>query len=394
MSGERGMVAWVAHFDFRRRYAGMFAQLQAVSALRGLGYDVRLVLHRPLGVTAAALRAQLEGVLADAGLPAALPMVGIPVAEGVRGWMRWYATVAVSWARWKGARLVWTRDVVVADHATRLGIPTILEYHLQLSAAKARCVGRTLPRPALRAFVVISEAHRRMLVEESGLPPEKMVVGHSAVDVGAFRAPPEPRAALGLPEGPLVMYAGSLYRGRGTEELLRVAAERPGVSFAFVGGPDEEAERFRARSREAGLANVRFTGRIPQGEVPRYLCAADVLVLPHTAEATAVDGAALAGIASPLKLFEYMAAARPVVASGLGPVREVLEDGRTGVLVPPGDARALAEGIDAVLADPALARRLAGEARAEVEKYTWSGRTRRILERAGIEPPASGGGAR
>jgi glycosyltransferase involved in cell wall biosynthesis len=389
------MVAWIAHFDFRRRYAGMFAQLQAVSALRALGYDVRLVLHRPRGVTAAAMRAELEGVLADAGLPAGLPVVGIPVPEGVRGWMRWYATASVVWARWKGARLVWTREVLAADHATRLGIPTILEYHLQLSAAKARRVRRTLARPALRSFVVISEAHRRLLVEESGLPGEKMLVGHSAVDVEAFRAGDEPgRAALGLPEGPLVMYAGSLYRGRGVEELLGAAAERPGVSFAVVGGPDEEAERFRARSREAGLANVRFTGRIPQGEVPRYLRAADVLVLPHTAEATAVDGAALAGIASPLKLFEYMAAARPVVASGLGPVREVLEDGRTGVLVPPGDARALAEGIDAVLADPALARRLAEGARAEVEKYTWSARTRRILERAGIELPASGGGAR
>ena len=83
---------------------------------------------------------------------------------------------------------------------------------------------------------------------------------------------------------------------------------------------------------------------------------------------------------SPLKMFEYMAAARPIVASDLPALREVLRDRENAVLVEPDNAAALADGLRCLLGDASLAHRLATQARRDVEAYTWENRARIILD--------------
>ena len=131
-------------------------------------------------------------------------------------------------------------------------------------------------------------------------------------------------------------------------------------------------KRLRALVSTLGLADrVRFTGLVPPDQVLPRLQEADVLVQP-------LIDAPYTKYASAMKLFDYMAAGRPIVAFDLASTREVVADGRTARLVEPGSVEALAAGIRDVLADPAAADRMARAGFAEVANYTWARRAERI----------------
>jgi glycosyltransferase involved in cell wall biosynthesis len=118
---------------------------------------------------------------------------------------------------------------------------------------------------------------------------------------------------------------------------------------------------------------VRWLGQLPHGDVPRLLAAADVALAPYPD---------LPGFGfSPLKLYEYLGAGVPVVASDLGQIRTVLDSGRWGSLVAPGDPAALAAGVRAVLADAPTARARAEAARAmALREHSWRARATRITD--------------
>ncbi len=116
---------------------------------------------------------------------------------------------------------------------------------------------------------------------------------------------------------------------------------------------------------------------VPQEEGPEHLAAMDILVAPHVPNA---DGTRFFG--SPTKLFEYLAMGRAIVASRLGQIGDVLEDGRTALLVPPGDEAALVRSIVALLDDPARRAALGAAAReVALERHTWEAHVRGITER-------------
>jgi glycosyltransferase involved in cell wall biosynthesis len=116
---------------------------------------------------------------------------------------------------------------------------------------------------------------------------------------------------------------------------------------------------------------VRFTGQVEPSRVPALLSEATMLVLPTVATESAA-------YTSPLKLFEYFAAGRPVIASDLAPVRELVRDGENGLLFSAGDADALAGAIRRLGDDRPLAAALAQTAFAEVERYSWRRRAERL----------------
>jgi glycosyltransferase involved in cell wall biosynthesis len=254
------------------------------------------------------------------------------------------------------------------------------------ASARGRAAARRLAvSDRLARWVFISGRLRELFRETVALPDARCLVEHDAVDLERF-TPPAPAVAarrrLGLAaERPLVVYCGQLYPGRGAELLLDVAAAAPGLDVLLVGGQPEDVERLRAAAATRGLGNVRLTGHRSVGELPGYLFAADVLVMPHTTRSLASDRAtAISDYASPMKLFEYMAAGRAIVATRFPSVTEVLRDGETGVLVPPDDPAALRDAVVGLAGDPVRAARLGAAARAAVEPHTWLRRARRILE--------------
>lgn len=174
---------------------------------------------------------------------------------------------------------------------------------------------------------------------------------------------------------PVAAYAGSLHPYKGADLLIEALACLPEVHGLVIGGhPQEAADRARLNGlvRDRGLADrVTFTGLVPPADVLKLLSGADVLVLPlRDMPHTRYD--------SPMKLFEYLAAGRPIVASDLLSTREIFTDGETARLFEPGNAAVLADQVQAVLADRDAADRMGRAAFDAAATHTWARRAKRI----------------
>jgi glycosyltransferase involved in cell wall biosynthesis len=291
------------------------------------------------------------------------------------------------------ADVLMTRDLGTASmlsHLPRtLRAPLVYESHgyapdvavalpSMLTGAKAPGGGR-LKRLAARearvwqraeGYVTITGGLKQMLEEKFGTRPHTAVVP----DGVRFAAPGTLHVAGGT-DNTIVGYAGHLYPWKGVDVLIEAIALVPGVSALIVGGHDVEGDRARleALAERFGVSErVTFTGHVEPAQVRSYLEPATILALPNPASAASTH------FTSPLKLFEYMAAGRPIVGSDLPAIREVLRHEQNALLVPPGDAAALAQGIQRLAKDRDLATQLAQQALADVGDYTWDRRAARL----------------
>lgn len=217
-----------------------------------------------------------------------------------------------------------------------------------------------------------------------GVPAARVMVAPDGIRVARFANPPsqaEARAAFGLPADAFIAgYMGRLHTmgmDKGVGSLVEAVAALPDypIHLMLVGGPMEMAEAYRAQWAKVGLPAARFhsVDHVPAAQVPKALAAFDVAVmpLPWTEH--------FAYYASPLKLFEYMASGRPVVATDLPSAAEIVRDGESALLVPPSDAEALAAALARLYDAPALRARLAENAQRLVfERYTWAARAKAI----------------
>lgn len=301
--------------------------------------------------------------------------------------------------------------LLVRDHAltasavpvaARLGLPLVLEVN-----APARELGlyydeyfhypwvaEALEGWKLRradAVIVVSAALQQYLVARHRLAPEKVAVVRNGADLAAFRP------AAGSPPGPgprscdgaVVGFVGSFQKFHGAELLaemaLAVAAARPAVRFLFVGeGP--EAAGVRLRTAPLG-ERVRFTGGVPHERVPELVASFDIGVLPDTSF-----------YACPLKVIEWMAAGKAVVAPCCPPLRELVVDGVEGLLFAPRDPASLAAAVVELVDRPDLRAALGRAAAARAHRgMGWEHNAERVLAVCGAAmakaPETPGAGA-
>jgi glycosyltransferase involved in cell wall biosynthesis len=356
--------------------------MRMADAFSGLGHQVKLVV--PHG----------KGPLAGGDVADPHAFYGVEPRFAIeRVWTPGIGRIGVlafAWAaRTIAARgdfdIIFCRNSLASLLLARAGIHHLFEaHHYRLAGRVDHWHLPALRTPYVERLVLLSSALEAPFAAH-GVATGKMLVAPDGVADGWLDEPPAneavalARSRLGAgEETPLSLYVGSLGPLKGINTLIAAAHRLPEQSFAVVGGPSgEQVDEYR---HLAG-ANVRFTGPVPPVEVPPLLAAADCLVLPHSS-------ASARSHLSPLKIFEYLAAGRAIVATDLPATREVLTDGVNALIVPPDDPERLAAAIARLAGDPELRARLGEAARATARQHTWSARARRILDGLPAAPAA------
>jgi glycosyltransferase involved in cell wall biosynthesis len=375
-------ITYIADAPIPSTAANCVQMLQMNSALAAGGHEVSLLgrWHPQRARGSAALRR----MCADFAVSPNFSIHYLPFVRLRRRLGASYFWVAAAAARALRPDLVITRTARIAGACGRLGLRVLLELHTPPDSAKGwQTVRRLADCGNVLRWVFISERLQQIFAEQVAIPPHKVLVAHDAVDLARFRpalSREEARARVGAPAGPLIVYAGSLYEGRGGEQLVEVAATLPDVRFWLVGGEPADVERIRRHAAQRGAGNVELVGRVPTSQLPVYLFAADALVIPTTRDGMAIDRRTVhVDYSSPMKLFEYMAAGRPIVATRLSGLAEVIEHERHGLLVEPGDTSELRAAIVRLLGDPSLAERLGEASKRAVARHSWEGRVATML---------------
>ena len=297
---------------------------------------------------------------------------------------RWFTWDSVQRARALKADVVYSWFPQSASFALLYKIPTVFEIHIQPTGlfgplwhrTFAMLPGRKKLASITRALVNILERDFRLHFSE-----DQVVIAPNGVDLERFVSLPDPltaRSKLGLREVRTVMCTGHLYAGRGADLFLALAKALPQAQFVWVGGRPEDIKTWK---QEVESDNVFFTGFIPNRELPLYQAAADILLMPYSRSILGSSGSAdSAAVASPMKMFEYMAVGRAIVSSDLPVIREVLNDRNTVFCEPDalGDWRLV---IEALLEDDARRMEMGKQALHDVQGYTWVARAQRIMNR-------------
>jgi glycosyltransferase involved in cell wall biosynthesis len=238
-----------------------------------------------------------------------------------------------------------------------------------MPVTRARCITDPLGNKS-RGFIykygcakIVADAKviKRQLMEQNGIPAEKIEVIGSAVDLVKFSPNLDPikfREEMGFsPETPLIANIGMIRSDKGQMRLMKAARvvlqQHPEARFIIVGqgtGDRWREQRLRQAIYDAGLENkIIMLGY--RWDTPEILVAANMVVI-----------ASICTEASPIVLREAFATGRPVIATRVGDVPEIVEDGVNGLVVEPGDSNALATAILRFLADEKLAARCAANA--------------------------------
>lgn len=353
-----------------------------VSAFRRTGHDVRVLCARRGNGTA---EYPVEQVGTDG-----------PPAEDRAGKERaWIAAAGAIEARLIALHREWPFDMIYERYALwstagvragrKLGVALVVEVNAPLVAEQsefralaladeARAIEAEVFRSADALAVVSDELVDYVVARGAAL--DRVNVIRNAVDTARFNPHVDPACLPGIPaNGFVVGFSGSLKIWHGLDTLLpafRNLRERLPHAHLLVVGEGPRKAWVEGYAEAAGLMDgVTLTGWVPHHDLPGLIARMNVATAPYPA--------APGHYFSPLKLYEYLAVGRPVVASRIGQTASVLDGTEAAVLVPPGDAPALTEALLRIAGDAALAARLARHAAIEGRRHDWSDNARAVV---------------
>lgn len=372
-------------------------------ALAEAGHAVRIYTPRAGGPPPPGFHVAVREVPLDAAgrrvfdAIAADPAAGRPVAAAVRA----LAYAGALPHRIAAEVAAFAPDVVYERHALFgtaglalarvLGVPLVVEVNAPLADEHAQHRGLAFPeaarlieRETLRAadhVLPVSDAlgdwlaglgvdRARITMLPNGVDPRRFAVGDAARQAA--------RDAIGVPlDRTVVGFVGTLKPWHDVAALVRAVGDLAGRGAAvhlLVVGDGPERAALEALAGACGLAGAAtFTGAVPHDAVPAWTAAMDVAVAPYAAGDDAYF--------SPLKVFEAMAAGRPVVAAAVGQLPRVVRHGETGLLYDPADATSLAAALRALVDDPGLAGWLGAAGREWVARHrTWRHNADRVAD--------------
>ncbi|MHB8813911.1 MAG: glycosyltransferase family 4 protein [Steroidobacteraceae bacterium] len=356
-----------------------------VRSLRKLGHQVDIVGPAPIHAAGGPSKKTFAG-----GVKGRMPRVLVELAQ--------VAYNVVSLARLVRMLARTRYDFIYERHALYnmagllaarvFTVPLILEVNTLYADAWRKYYGlkfyflaRPMERHLVRkadAVITVTDAER-LLLEQEGVSADRITVSHNAIDPVDFdlerHQDSRVRQSMNLP--PLIAgFVGTMNRWQAVEGFAavveRVLAERSDVGFLFV-GDGEGRPTLEAELQRRGVRNgAAFTGRQPHAAIPGLIAAMDIGLLLDSNN-----------YGSPMKVFEYWAMGKAVIAPAVPPVLEIMRDGETGLVITPGDAAAMARCILRLAADSELRVRLGDAGRRRVlSNHTWDQNAAKVVEAA------------
>ena len=227
-------------------------------------------------------------------------------------------------------------------------------------------------------FAVQTKWKAPALAEQFRVKADKIVYWPNGTDIDEFKldiSKIEARRVLHLPpDRTIVLYTGQLFLWKGADTLIKSIDFLSDKTLIYiVGGADSDVKRLKKNLKQAHDKRILFMPFQPHKMMPIWMRAADVLVLPNTGKQKIS-----LYYTSPMKLFEYMAAGRPIVASAIPSIMEILNNDNS-LLAEADNPRSFAEKIKFVADNPSAAEALSRQARLDAGGYTWDKRAEKIL---------------
>ncbi|MBN2530088.1 MAG: glycosyltransferase family 4 protein [Deltaproteobacteria bacterium] len=275
--------------------------------------------------------------------------------------------------------VVYTRNLLPLLVASGLRAPILFETYRALPNTDPQAFRLVKLASRGSRFVGISthSEYSRQIMIQNGIPQEMIQAipnGFDHRDFDIHMDMTSARQALQMSETEkIIAYTGHIRPDKGVDSLLDVAHECSEVTMLIVGGSEGNVAQLKQTVENRRLTNVKLVGQVPIREVPKYLAAADLLILPPSSiplkNATVL----------PMKTFTYLAAGKPILAPDQPDTQGVLVNESNCLTVVPDVPEAAAKAVRRILNDPALSRRLGEQARKDASLYTWDGRAANVV---------------
>jgi len=282
--------------------------------------------------------------------------------------------------------LLYTRDIFNGWLARKLKIPFIFELH-ELPGGKIRrfLLSRILSSDNLEKIVFISKNMKLRFENDFPHAEVEKCVAHDGVNLKKFEnleSKENLRKTFGLSQDKYIAgYTGSLFPGRGVDIILDLAQRIPEVLFIFAGGEGAYLLDLKSHLEDLNLDNVVLLGYIPYKSIPGFLKACDVLLMPYQAHVLhRQDRHDTVQYMSPLKMFEYMAAGKPIISSRIPVLEEILQENKNSILVTPADVFEWENALKKLKNDDNFVQKISEQARKDVAGFTWDQRTMLIFK--------------
>ena len=281
--------------------------------------------------------------------------------------------------------IIFSRDSYILNALLKINIPIIYESHnSRLHTGKnilhyflEKRLLRAVHSPNFKCLFSISEALSKHW-EQKGVPKNKLFAWHDGFDASLFEKHIDKNKAkskLNLPiDKKIVTYTGGLYLNRNIENIIYLAKEFPDLMFLVIGGPEKYRQYFKKMSQEEAVFNINFMGFVEHNLIPNYLYASDILLALWSSKVPTIN------YCSPLKIFEYMAAGRTIVAHGFPTIREVLENEKDSILCKPDNYDSLKLSLMKALAEKDTNKYRKMARKKAFKLYSWDNRVMKLLE--------------
>lgn len=370
-------IVYISHFKIPSRNANSIHVMNICNELSILGHEVYLLTPDWNDVEAADDVYKFYGVRPD------FEIKKLYFPQKFRGGSSVYGLHVAKELRSLKPGLVIGRSVYGCAAAGLLDYPVVFDSHAPIWESGG------LPLHLFR-FMIGRKSFRKMTVNSGALKELYMhstLFNHTVFNPERIQVLPNGANEYDLSEktklpggtgSVSVGYFGHLYPGRGVDIILSLAGEMQGVDFYIGGGDEKDIRYWRSRVKSA---NVHFLGFIPHPEVYKYRNSCHILLAPYQRIASPEGGAGnQSPYMNPIKILEYMSSRKPIIASDLPTIREVLNE-KNAMLVGCDDIAGWKQALNKLILDKTYANAIAGQAYDEFKKsYTWKARACKLIE--------------